>query len=55
MLKGFDNSAHGHWPDLSLIMDSPEGERKARVHKISLEHKQNKNQTEYFSRDFIKQ
>lgn len=55
MLKSFDNSADGHWPDLSLIMHSPEAKRKARVHKIPLEHKQNKNQTEYFSKDFLKQ
>ncbi len=54
MLKGFDNSADGHWPDLSLIMDSPEGERKARVHKISLEHKQNKNQNWIFLQRFHK-
>lgn len=34
MLKGFDGSADGHWPDLGLIMYSPVAEEKARVPKI---------------------
>lgn len=43
MLRGFDISADGHWPDLGLIMHSPVAEKKAWVHKLPSEHKQESN------------
>lgn len=34
MLKGFDGSVDGQWPDLSLIMYSPVAEEKAKCAKF---------------------
>lgn len=45
MLRGFDISADGHWPDLGLIMHSPVAEKKAWVHKLPSEHKQESNRS----------